>query len=98
MDCQSYGCGSDKTVEYQSSYGRQCELWYTNQPTDLTLCNRCYCYYIKNLDDGVEVVTSPSKFRAVGQCYQRFEPIEDAQLMEICKQAGSNIERKRYTT
>ena len=37
--------------------------------------------------DTVEVVTSPSSnFHAVGQYYQKFEHIEDTQVIEICKQ------------
>jgi predicted phosphoribosyltransferase len=46
---------------------------------------------LKQEADLVEVVTSPSNFHAVGQYYQKFEPIEDAQVIEICKQ-----ERVKY--
>ena len=42
---------------------------------------------LKQEADLVEVVTSPSNFHAVGQYYQKFEPIEVAQVIEICKQA-----------
>ena len=41
---------------------------------------------LKQEADMVEVVTSPSSnFHAVGQYYQKFEPIEDAQVIDICK-------------
>ena len=46
-----YACGSNNTVEYQYQRVRGIgigELWYTNTPTDLVLCNRCYCDLIKN--------------------------------------------------
>ncbi|MFZ0222938.1 MAG: hypothetical protein WAM42_14740 [Candidatus Nitrosopolaris sp.] len=46
-----YACGSDKTVQYQYTKAPGIgisELWYTNEPTGLVLCNRCYCYLIKN--------------------------------------------------
>lgn len=44
-----YACGSNNTVQYQYPHGIAIgELWYTNKPTDLVLCNKCYCYLIKN--------------------------------------------------
>lgn len=46
-----YACGSDKTVQYQyprtSGMGIS-ELWYTNYPTYLVLCNRCYGHLFRN--------------------------------------------------
>jgi predicted phosphoribosyltransferase len=42
---------------------------------------------LKQEADLVEVVTSPSNFHAVGQYYHKFEAIEDADVIEIRKQA-----------
>ena len=38
---------------------------------------------LKQESDLVEVVTSPTNFHAVGQYYQKFEPIEDAKVIEM---------------
>lgn len=46
-----YACNSKETVQYQykRTHGVGIgELWYTNEPTNLVLCNKCYCYLIKN--------------------------------------------------
>jgi hypothetical protein len=46
-----YACDSKKTVQYQYPRARGVgisQLWYTNGPTNLVLCNRCYCCLIKN--------------------------------------------------
>jgi hypothetical protein len=46
----SSSCDSDKTIQYQYSRVHGVgisELWYTNHPTNLVLCNRCYNHLIK---------------------------------------------------
>lgn len=41
-----YSCGSGKT----SKNSRGADNWFVNSPTDLVLCDNCYCRYFKHLN------------------------------------------------
>jgi hypothetical protein len=72
---ECYACGSDKTVQYRQPYGRrQYELWYTNQPTDLVLCNRCYSYHIKNRGHNALVSDSSGGYSDLDEWVRKNRP------------------------
>jgi putative phosphoribosyl transferase len=44
---------------------------------------------LNNEADHVEVITSPSNFKSVGQYYQSFEPVTDEQVIDVMKRNRS---------
>jgi putative phosphoribosyl transferase len=47
------------------------------------------CRDLKREVDELEVLQEPEPFDAVGQFYERFEPVEDGEVMDLLRKAGS---------
>jgi hypothetical protein len=84
-----YACGSHETVRYrQPNIEREYELWYINHPTDLVLCNRCYCYLIKNPRHD-SLCQSDITYSHLHKCIRKNRP-----KPSVCEKCGINPPRE----